>query len=54
MDEARATLGLVVDTAGSINDGSLLSSMRLVMWTIQSYGRLRPAAQGPSQRAIHS
>jgi uroporphyrinogen decarboxylase len=39
MDEARATCGLVVDTAGSINDGSLLTSMRAVMWAIQSYGR---------------
>jgi uroporphyrinogen decarboxylase len=40
IDEARATRGLVIDTAGSINDGSLLSSMRTVMWTIQTYGRL--------------
>ncbi len=40
LDEARPTLGLVVDTAGSINDGSRLSSMRTVMRTIQSYGRL--------------
>ena len=46
MDEARDTLGLIVDTAGSINDGSLLSSMRLLMWTIQSYGRL-PRAPSP-------
>lgn len=41
MLEARPTRGLVIDTAGSINDGSLLSSMRTVMWTIQTYGRLR-------------
>ncbi len=40
MDEARATRGLVVETAGSINEGTLLSSMRTVMWTIQTYGRL--------------
>jgi uroporphyrinogen decarboxylase len=38
MDEARPTRGLVIDTAGSINDGSLLSSMRAVMWAIQTYG----------------
>jgi len=44
MDEARPTRGLVVDTAGSINDGSLLSSMRTVMWAIQSCGR--PGAAG--------
>ena len=44
LDEARPTRGLVVDTAGSINDGSLLSSMRTVMWAIQSYGR--PGAAG--------
>jgi uroporphyrinogen decarboxylase len=43
IDEARPSLGLVIDTAGSINDGSLLSSMRIVMWTIQSYGRLHQA-----------
>jgi len=46
MDEARSTLGLVIDTAGSINDGSLLSSMRIVMWTIQSYGGLQGAGDG--------
>ena len=39
MDEARPTRGLVIETAGSVNDGSLLSSMRTVMWTIQFYGR---------------
>ncbi len=42
MEEARATRGLVVDTAGSVNDGSRLSSMRTVIWTIQTYGRLCP------------
>ncbi len=42
MDEARATRGLVVDTAGSINDGSRLRGMRTVMWGIQAYGRLCP------------
>ena len=45
LDEARSTLGLVVDTAGSINDGSLLSSLRVVMWTIQTCGRLQPGGQ---------
>jgi uroporphyrinogen decarboxylase len=40
MAEARLTLGLVVDTAGSVNDGSRLSSLRVVMGTIQAYGRL--------------
>jgi uroporphyrinogen decarboxylase len=50
MDEARPTLGLVIDTAGSINDGSLLSSMRIVMWTIQSYGRLQRAEDGAPGR----
>jgi uroporphyrinogen decarboxylase len=40
MQQARPTRGLVIDTAGSINDGSLLSSMRTVMWTIHTYGRL--------------
>ena len=40
MDEARSTRGLVIDTAGSVNDGSLLSSMRTVMWAIQTYGQL--------------
>ena len=31
--------GVNIGTAGSINNGSLLSSMRLVMATIQNYGR---------------
>ena len=38
MDAARPTRGLVIDTAGSVNDGSLLSSLRTVMWTIENYG----------------
>lgn len=38
LDEARATRGLVVATAGSVNDGSRLSSMRLVMSLIQRHG----------------
>ena len=50
MDEARLTLGLVIDTAGSINDGSRLSSMRTVMWTIQSYGRPQRADNGAARR----
>jgi uroporphyrinogen decarboxylase len=45
MDEARPTLGLVVDTAGSVNDGSLLSSLRVVIWTIQTHGRLQQSEQ---------
>ncbi len=36
---ARESRGLNLSTAGSINNGSLLSSMRLVMETIQQYGR---------------
>ena len=31
--------GLNIATAGSINNGSLLTSMRLVMAAIQNYGR---------------
>lgn len=31
--------GLNIDTAGSINNGSLLTSMRLIMAAIQNYGR---------------
>ena len=39
-EAARATgRGLNISTAGSINNGSLLTSMRLVMATIQNYGR---------------
>ncbi|MBP7401006.1 MAG: uroporphyrinogen III decarboxylase, partial [Clostridia bacterium] len=36
---ATGTRGLNISTAGSINDGSLLSSMRVVMAAIQEYGR---------------
>lgn len=39
-DEARETRGLLVATAGSVNDGSLLTSLRTAMWAIQTYGRL--------------
>ncbi len=38
-DMAKGSKGLNVMTAGSINDGSLLASMRTVMTTIQNYGR---------------
>ena len=39
-EAAKATgRGLNISTAGSINNGSLLTSMRLVMATIQNYGR---------------
>ena len=37
--DAKGQRGLALSTAGSINDGSLLSSMRLVMSLIQNYGR---------------
>lgn len=36
---ARDAHGLNVSTAGSINNGSLLTSMRAVMFAIQNYGR---------------
>ncbi len=36
---ARGARGLNVSTAGSINNGSLLTSMRAVMFAIQNYGR---------------
>jgi uroporphyrinogen decarboxylase len=39
-EEARETRGLLVATAGSINNGSRLTSMRAVMHAIQTYGRL--------------
>ena len=37
--DARAMRGVNLSTAGSINNGSLLTSMRLVMAIIQNYGR---------------
>jgi len=37
--QARAKRGLVFATAGSINNGSLLSSMRLIMSAIRHFGR---------------
>lgn len=39
MIKAAGTRGLNIATAGSINDGSSLESMRLVMETIAEYGR---------------
>jgi uroporphyrinogen decarboxylase len=36
---ARESRGLNLSTAGSINNGSLLTSMRAVMYAIQNYGR---------------
>jgi len=36
---AKAYKGLNLSTAGSINNGSLLTSMRTVMYAIQKYGR---------------
>ena len=38
-EAAKESRGLRLSTAGSINNGSLLSSMRVVMWAIQTYGR---------------
>lgn len=38
-DQAREKRGLVFTTAGSINNGSRLSGMRLLMAAIQRYGR---------------
>lgn len=48
IDEARPTRGLIINTADPINDGSLLNSMRTVMWTIQPYGRVRQTENGPA------
>lgn len=39
MIRATGTRGLNISTAGSINNGSLLTSMRAVMYAIQTYGR---------------
>lgn len=36
---ARESRGIIFDTAGSINNGTRLTSMRLVMAAIQKYGR---------------
>jgi len=36
---AKGTRGLNLTTAGSINNGTLLTSMRAVMYAIQTYGR---------------
>jgi len=38
-EQARASRGLVFATAGSINNGSRLTAMRLLMAAIQEYGR---------------
>ena len=38
-DDARAARGLVLSTAGSVNDGSSLSSLRTVMWALEQFGR---------------
>lgn len=39
IEQARASRGLVFTTAGSINNGSRLTGMRLIMAAIQRYGR---------------
>jgi uroporphyrinogen decarboxylase len=38
-DDAREQRGLLFATAGSINNGSKLTSMRLIMAAIQRFGR---------------
>ncbi|MCG3146677.1 MAG: hypothetical protein PCFJNLEI_00111 [Verrucomicrobiae bacterium] len=38
-DQARAKRGLIFATAGSVNNGSRLTGMRLLMAAIQKYGR---------------
>jgi len=38
-DQAKAKRGLYFTTAGSINNGSRLTGMRLLMAAIQRYGR---------------
>ena len=38
-EQARAQRGLCFSTAGSINNGSRLTGMRLIMAAIQEYGR---------------
>lgn len=42
MEEAQTTRGLVIGTAGSVNDGTRLTSLRAVMHTVQCDGRLQP------------
>jgi|GEM_PF-45630 len=39
LEEANQTRGLVVATAGSVNDGTRLTSLRAVMHAIQHYGK---------------
>ncbi len=39
MIKAHGTKGLNLSTAGSVNNGSSLESMRTVMWAIQQHGR---------------
>lgn len=41
-DQAKARRGLLFSTAGSINNGSRLTGMRLLMAAIQRYGRYHP------------
>ena len=38
-EQARAQRGLLFATAGSINNGSRLTGMRLIMAAIQEFGR---------------
>ena len=49
LEEARETRGLLVATAGSVNDGGKLSSVRAVMHTIQRYN---PYRQAPAQSPV--
>ena len=39
LDQSRATRGLAVATAGSVINGTRLTSLRAVMHAIQRYGR---------------
>ena len=39
MAKESGVKGLNISTAGSINNGSLLTSMRAVMYAIQTYGK---------------
>lgn len=39
LDESRETRGLVIETAGSVNNGTRLSSLRVVIETVDRHGR---------------
>jgi uroporphyrinogen decarboxylase len=50
-DQARDSRGLVFATAGSINNGSRLSGLRLIMAAIQRLARCPGAATMPTQKS---